>query len=115
MPVYFVPNEGQIDGPAAFYVQGKDKTVYFTPEGVTFALNYDIQPWNRESVRPRAQALRPDSGRASSGGPASQRNAAVTEARTWAVKTDFVSARKSVRPEGSGATGTKISYFKGRP
>ena len=39
IPLYFVPNEGQVDGPAAFYVQGKDKTIYFAPGGLTFALS----------------------------------------------------------------------------
>jgi hypothetical protein len=38
MPLYFVANQGQMDGRVAYYVQGSDKTLYFTPEGVTFAL-----------------------------------------------------------------------------
>ncbi|OGD18702.1 MAG: hypothetical protein A2W03_08925 [Candidatus Aminicenantes bacterium RBG_16_63_16] len=44
MPLYFIPNDGQIDEPVAFYVQGKDKTLYFTPEGVTIALTASAQP-----------------------------------------------------------------------
>jgi hypothetical protein len=39
IPLHFIPNEGQVDGPAAFYVQGKDKTIYFAPEGLTFVLS----------------------------------------------------------------------------
>jgi hypothetical protein len=38
MPVYFIPNRGQMDKQVAYYVQGKDKSLYFTPEGVTIAL-----------------------------------------------------------------------------
>ena len=38
VPLYFVPNKGQLDDRVAYYVQGKDKTVYFTSEGITFAL-----------------------------------------------------------------------------
>jgi hypothetical protein len=38
MPLYFTANQGQVDGSAAYYVQGKDKTLYFTSEGLTFAL-----------------------------------------------------------------------------
>ena len=38
MPLYFVANQGQVDESVDFYVQGSDKTLYFTPEGVTFAL-----------------------------------------------------------------------------
>ena len=49
VPVYFIPNAGQMDGPVDFYIQGKDKTVYFTPEGVTFALNYDSKLDSKET------------------------------------------------------------------
>ena len=35
----FIPNAGQVSGPAAFYVQGKDKTIYFASEGLTFVLS----------------------------------------------------------------------------
>ena len=38
MPLYFVENRGQVDSRVAYYVQGSDKTIYFTREGVTFAL-----------------------------------------------------------------------------
>jgi len=39
LPLYFVENRGQADGRVAFYIQGKDKTAYFTPDGVTFSLS----------------------------------------------------------------------------
>lgn len=38
MPLYFVANQGQVDMRVAYYIQGSDKTLYFTPDGVTFAL-----------------------------------------------------------------------------
>ena len=38
MPVYFIANEGQMDERVAYYITGKDKQIYFTPEGVTFVL-----------------------------------------------------------------------------
>ena len=38
MPVYFTANEGQMDERVAFHITGKDKEIYFTQEGVTFAL-----------------------------------------------------------------------------
>ena len=43
-PLSFVPNRGQIDDRAAFYVQGKDKTVFFASEGVSFVLTTDDPP-----------------------------------------------------------------------
>ena len=38
MPLYFIENQGQLDKEVGFYVQGSDKTLYFTAQGVTFAL-----------------------------------------------------------------------------
>ena len=39
MPLYFTPNGGQMDVRVAYYLQGSDKTLYFTAEGVTLALH----------------------------------------------------------------------------
>jgi len=47
MPLYFIPNQGQMDKQVAYYVQGKDKTLYFTEEGITFALT---KPASREKL-----------------------------------------------------------------
>jgi len=38
MPLVFTENQGQLHEDVGFYVQGSDKTLYFTPKGVTFAL-----------------------------------------------------------------------------
>ena len=38
MPLYFIENRGQVDPRAAYYLRGKDKTIYFTSEGITFVL-----------------------------------------------------------------------------
>jgi hypothetical protein len=39
LPLLFIENQGQIDDQVAYYIQGKDKSLYFTPEGVTFVLS----------------------------------------------------------------------------
>lgn len=39
LPLYFLANRGQLDRRVAFYVPGRDQTLYFTPQGITFALN----------------------------------------------------------------------------
>jgi hypothetical protein len=44
-PLFFIPNRGQIDERVLFYVQGKDTTVYFTAEGLTFVLSGRPQNW----------------------------------------------------------------------
>lgn len=38
LPLYFIENQGQMNERVSYYVQGSDKTIYFTAEGVTFAL-----------------------------------------------------------------------------
>ncbi len=39
LPLYFIENQGQLDQRVAYYVQGRDKTLYFTAQGVTFVLS----------------------------------------------------------------------------
>ncbi len=38
MPVSFIPNRGQLDERVAYYIQGKNRAIYFGAEGVTFDL-----------------------------------------------------------------------------
>lgn len=38
LPLHFIENRGQAHDRVAFYVQGRDTDIYFTDEGVTFAL-----------------------------------------------------------------------------
>ena len=38
LPLYFIENQGQLDPRVAYYIQGGDKSIYFTGRGVTFAL-----------------------------------------------------------------------------
>jgi uncharacterized repeat protein (TIGR01451 family) len=45
VPIFFTPNAGQMNGPVEFYINGKDKSVYFTPEGVTYALRSGEKRW----------------------------------------------------------------------
>ncbi len=83
MPLQFIPNRGQVDARVAFYLQGRDKTVYFSPEGLTFALR---------GTGPG------EAGRA---------------AGRYALKLDFLGADPDARPVGEGETGAVVSYFTG--
>lgn len=38
LPLSFIENRGRLDPQVAYYVQGSDTSVYFTPGGVTFSL-----------------------------------------------------------------------------
>jgi hypothetical protein len=51
LPLAFVENRGQIGGEAAYYVHGHEKSLYFTPEGITFALNAPEAPGSRWAVK----------------------------------------------------------------
>ncbi len=41
LPLYFIENRGQVGAAARYYIQGSDRTLYFTPEGVIFRLASD--------------------------------------------------------------------------
>ena len=49
LPLYFIENRGQMNEEVAYYVKGSDKTLYFTPVGITFALtgkeNNETKRW----------------------------------------------------------------------
>ncbi|MGA2533810.1 MAG: SBBP repeat-containing protein [Candidatus Aminicenantales bacterium] len=90
MPLYFIPNRGQLDGRAAYYIAGRDKSIYFGADGLTISLT-QFGPVKRGQKGKTGQTKR------------------------WAVKLDFVGAAPGVMPAGEAKTGAVISYFKGRP
>ena len=100
VPLCFIPNEGQMDRKVAFYIQGRDQSVYFTLGGVTFSLS---QPQEMHVGK---------NGTASGKLPPDRENA---PARNWVVKLDFVGANEDVKPFGVDKTDGVISYFKGKP
>ncbi len=84
LPLSFVENQGQVDDPVSYYVQGQDTSLYFTPDGVTFAVTGD----------------------GASGSAANQ-----TRER-WAVTLEFVGADPVV-PVGDELAAGVVSYFGG--
>jgi len=122
VPLYFVSNKGQLDAQVAYYVQGKDKTLYFTTDGITFVLNslvpakaspsrLGLRDLTRDNRETRIQVQDSALPRANSGAaPAGEAHLG-----RWVVKLDFVGANPEARPVGQDETGALISYFKGRP
>jgi hypothetical protein len=102
IPLFFIPNQGQLDERVAYAIQGKDKSVYFTPEGLTFVLTERV---NASPAREKRflREIEP-------GEPGQQ-----AQRKRWVVKLDFVGARRDVRPESLEKAETLVSYFKGRP
>src|SRR6185369_3478699 len=90
LPLYFVENRGQLDKRVGYYVQGSDKTIYFTNQGLTFLLNGKPEAQPEISKSDKQQSER------------------------WALKLDFVGARAGARPEGKEQTEATFSYFKGK-
>jgi hypothetical protein len=100
VPLCFIPNEGQFDVRVAFYIRGRDKTIYFTPGGVTLSLN-----------QIEAEGARSRDKNSVDGHPAREESSP----QSWVVKLDFVGANKDVNPVGEEKTGGVVSYFKGKP
>ena len=105
LPLYFVENRGQLDSRVDYYIQGRDKTIYFTPGGVTFALRSPDRQTPREESFVSDISYRHDSRLAG--------KASGAKARRWVVKLDFVGANPDVRPRGENPTSAVVSYFKG--
>jgi hypothetical protein len=102
MPILFIPNQGQMDKQVAFSIQGRDKTIYFTSQGLTFALSVP-EPDGAEEKQHFLRDIE----------PAAARDKEHRE--RWVVKLDFVDARGDVLPESLEAADTVISYFRGKP
>lgn len=101
LPLYFIENRGQVDERVAYYVQGRDTTLAFTAEGVTFVFTQPTPPLPRgenELFRPAAVPPEP---------PPSD------DPHRWVLKLDFVGANPHVMPHGQDQTPAVISYFKG--
>ena len=102
LPLLFVENRGHWEEQVAYAVQGSDKMVYFTAEGVTFALTAPVvgdedEKDGRERYISRSLSVKP------------------VRSERWVVKLDFVGANAGVRPVGEEGDAAVISYFKGQP
>ena len=39
IPLYFIENRGQVDAQVTYYGQSRDRSIFFTSQGVTFTLS----------------------------------------------------------------------------
>jgi hypothetical protein len=117
IPLHFIPNHGQMDERVAYYVQGKDKSLYFTPEGLTIVLTKNGGNDDKGS----GPALHDRSVLSGEKRRGSERRNGESEAgesaspKRWVVKLDFVGANTAVKPLGAEKSPAVISYFKGNP
>ncbi|MEW6744607.1 MAG: hypothetical protein AB1486_17770 [Planctomycetota bacterium] len=125
LPLYFIENRGQTDERVAYYVKGRDKTLHFTSEGVTFSLCETSGPALARKHRVSPLALFDETDAAAAIPEASNSTAANSMAATtagaddgaaerWVVKLAFVGARPDVEPRGEDRQDAVFGYFKGR-
>jgi hypothetical protein len=100
LPLYFIENQGQLDDEVCYYIQGSDKTLYFTPTGMTIAMI---------SKKEKSETVD-----CTDAGCSTDLAAAEKNYQRWAMKLDFVDARP-IKPKGKNKQGAKFSFFKGKP
>ena len=104
MPLQFIENGGQVDPSVAYYVQGRDTSLYFSNRGVRFAMTEKTAPPSL-SHDGQTSPLKLVS-------PLTSSSSVVTR-RAWALNLDFIGADRRVKPRAEDATPTVINYFKG--
>ncbi len=102
MSLYFIENRGQLDPSVAYYVQGRDTTLYFTAKGMTLV----------QTERKRGE----DGSKGSLERASLSRDGIPTPKADsrWTVKLDFVGANPSPRIEAKDPRPVVVSYFKGK-
>jgi Beta-propeller repeat len=106
MPLYFVENHGQTDARVAYSAHSGGLDLFFTPQGVTYALTTPGSSSISSPTAPHLASVR----------AAREAAAASTSDATgqrWAVAMEFVGANLAVRPRGEERTPTVVSYFRG--
>ena len=89
-PLYFIPNQGQLDSRVNYYLAGKEKNIYFTPGGLTISL-FQFEPAGKE-LPGRLQAKR------------------------QTIRLDFLETNNSSQPTGLVTDSAPVvSFFKGKP
>jgi hypothetical protein len=103
LPLYFVENRGQVDERVAYSIQGKDKSIWFTSEGLTCSITGREADNQRAIPEGRLQPV-----------ALNLAGEAADRLEKWTLKLDFVGANPGVRLVGQQPTPATFSYFKGK-
>jgi len=115
-PLLFILNQGQVDRRVLFYVQGKDKNVYFRADGLTITLATNRKQMKTELKNSLEQPVLAGGLRQSPDLYFLPQRASLPERiQRWTVQLDFVGACPEARVEGRNQAETRVSYFRGRP
>ena len=112
-PVNFIPNRGQTDEKFAYYVQGKDKAIGFSSDGVTFVLTGRKAGAIATQAGREMPAGETEPNRPGIPGPSPESDS--QSGSRWVVNLDFLGANAGVQPVGTDPNGTIISFFSGEP
>jgi len=84
LPLYFVENRGQTDPKVSYYIKGKDKTLFFTRDGITFALKGEKVTADRKEDRLKAKKTE----------KSNRDKKRIKDLERWVVKLDFIGANR---------------------
>ncbi len=101
MPLCFIENRGQLDSRVAYYVQGRDTTLYFAADGMTHVQTQQKRGGN--SAKGRLEKASFSRGIPRTSDPGSR----------WVVKLDFVGANPKPKITAGDRQPAVVSYFKG--
>jgi len=116
-PLLFILNKGQLDPRVAFYLQGSDKNIYFSPDGITITMlrlkesgglssGGDEKETDKRELPSRLGGFFKKDGLAAGSG---------AELRRWTVKLEFSGSSPETVIKPVKRMDTRISYFRGGP
>jgi hypothetical protein len=120
LPLCFIENQGQVDARVAYYVQGRDRSAFFSSRGITFTLTSPPEPaapetaGDNETAEESQEHLTALSRKHLAGAfllPGGSRR--PESRRRHTLNLDFVGASLNVRPVGQDLMPTVVSYFNG--
>ncbi|MDI6850160.1 MAG: SBBP repeat-containing protein [Candidatus Saccharicenans sp.] len=109
----FVQNKGQVDPRVAFYLQGSERNLYFSRDGITITISGLKESAVVSTVGEVKEAKQQDL--PARLGSASLPAGPGPEIRRWTVRLDFVGANPETVIKPLKKMETRISYFRGGP
>lgn len=115
-PLLFIQNKGQIDPRVAFYLQSRDKNIYFSRDGLTITLSSLQETPSGGATGGQSRTAKPDlPGRLARTGIEAGPAVPAGELRRWTVRLDFVGSNPQTAIKPLDRTEARISYFRGGP
>jgi len=97
LPLYFIKNQGQVNGQVSFYERGAGHATFFTSEGVVLALTKSDGKIERPSLNDHTKDFEINKDK-------------VKEAITEAVRLSFVGANKEAKITAEGQMPGHVNY-----